>query len=190
MTSTAAARCENLDALHGQIWGELVSAAQDRAHAWRRVVLATHDAQHGPDARTIVLRECDRARQELVCYTDTRSPKVVQLRADARATLVLWSQALGWQLRLRCRLSVETDGLRVTTRWAALRLRPAAQDYLSPLAPGSVLDAPEPPPADEHPRQHFGLLVARVQAIDWLELHAQGHRRAVFDEHGARWVMP
>jgi len=31
---------------------------------------------------------------------------------------------------------------------------------------------------------------AQVLAIDWLELHAQGHRRAVFDESGARWVQP
>jgi hypothetical protein len=29
-----------------------------------------------------------------------------------------------------------------------------------------------------------------VQSIDWLELHADGHRRAIFDETGARWVQP
>ena len=30
-------------------------------------------------------------------------------------------------------------------------------------------------------RAHFALVEAAVEAIDWLELHAQGHRRAAFD---------
>jgi hypothetical protein len=29
-----------------------------------------------------------------------------------------------------------------------------------------------------------------VEAVDWLELHAEGHRRALFDAQGARWVAP
>ena len=33
-------------------------------------------------------------------------------------------------------------------------------------------------------------LEAQVQAIDWLELHAEGHRRALFDAAGRRWLAP
>jgi hypothetical protein len=29
-----------------------------------------------------------------------------------------------------------------------------------------------------------------VQSLDWLELHPDGHRRAVFDAAGGRWVQP
>jgi hypothetical protein len=29
-----------------------------------------------------------------------------------------------------------------------------------------------------------------VAAVDWLELHADGHRRAAFDDQGARWLVP
>jgi hypothetical protein len=33
-------------------------------------------------------------------------------------------------------------------------------------------------------------LLAQVQSTDWLELHRDGHRRARFDDTGARWLMP
>jgi pyridoxamine 5'-phosphate oxidase len=36
----------------------------------------------------------------------------------------------------------------------------------------------------------FAVISATVTAIDWLELSAEGHRRAVFDAAGARWVQP
>ena len=31
---------------------------------------------------------------------------------------------------------------------------------------------------------------AQVQAVDWLELHAQGQRRARFDATGSAWITP
>ena len=105
---------------------------------------------------------------------------------------------MGWQLRLRCHLELADDGLEVTSRWAGIRHRPAAQDYLSPLAPGSVVRDPRAGGATSSDdarsacvqRGHFGVLTARVQSIDWLEVHAQGHRRASFDTQGRRWLVP
>jgi hypothetical protein len=31
---------------------------------------------------------------------------------------------------------------------------------------------------------------AQVESMDWLELHPDGHRRALFDAEGGRWVQP
>ena len=110
--------------------------------------------------------------------------------------LVLWSPALGWQLRLRVALSLETSGLRVSSRWAKLKLTPAAQDYLSPMAPGTALNPSTPgtaldaPAPERQSREHFAVLAAQVQSVDWLELHAQGHRRALFSAAGAAWITP
>jgi pyridoxamine 5'-phosphate oxidase len=39
-------------------------------------------------------------------------------------------------------------------------------------------------------RAHFALVEASVEEVDWLELHAQGHRRAAFDATGAHWLQP
>jgi pyridoxamine 5'-phosphate oxidase len=206
----AAPRPETLAEIDTALWRELSRAALDRQHEWHTLVLATvADDGDGPrpDARTVVLREVQAQERRLSVFTDARAAKTAQLRAQPRAMAVLWSRRLGWQLRLQLHCEVQEDGLAVASRWARLKLTRAAQDYLSPLAPGSRLPAgadadgtddadtatpaggpPPREPADT--RAHFALLSATVQGIDWLELHAEGHRRARFDADGARWLVP
>jgi len=189
MTPSSAAD-EELDALPGAIWGELAKAVQDRSHGWRTPVLATVDGE-AADARTVVLREVSAERQAIDFFTDARSPKVAQLQRKPLGTVVAWCPRLSWQLRMRVSLQIETDGLAVSSLWAKLRLRPAAQDYMSELPPGSLLPvglAPSRPEAGA--RAHFALLRATVLQIDWLALRPEGHRRALVDAQGARWITP
>ncbi len=179
------------------LWTELERAVTERGHPWRQPVLATTCPLRGAQARTVVLREVDPATRTLLLYTDIRSPKVAQLDHDPRAQLVCWSPALGWQLRLSVDVRCETDGLDVTSRWARLRHTRAAQDYLSPLAPGSVQPAPGTVTAPAEAvavRGAFAVLRAQVREMDWLVLDPQGHRRAMFDfrdgQPAARWLVP
>ena len=102
----------------------------------------------------------------------------------------MWSPALGWQLRCRVLLSLDMTGLAATSRWAKIKLTPAAQDYLSRLPPGAPLGVPEAAAPEPLKREYFAVISAQVLSIDWLELHRAGHRRAVFDAHGRRWVQP
>ena len=179
-------RREGLEQVQAAIWHELNQAVHHKAHAWRVGVLATV-ANDAADARCVVLREWDAATHTLVIFTDARSPKVTQMAAQPMGVLVLWSDALGWQLRLRVRLETQTSGLMVSSRWARMKMTPAAHDYLSPLPPGSPLDRALP---QRESREHFAVLTAEVLAMDWLELHEDGQRRAQFDSQGARWVAP
>jgi hypothetical protein len=197
--NTPPPRLASLPEIEAALWRELGRATADRHHAWRTPVLATVAADGSADARTIVLRECDAPARELRLFTDARSAKLRQVAAQPLGTLAMWSPRLGWQLRLKVRLQAQVDGLAVASRWARLKNSPAAQDYLSPLPPGSPIDAPgspidapgSPVQRDTPPeRAHFALLTAQVLAIDWLELHAQGHRRAGFDAQGAHWRVP
>lgn len=179
------------------LWQELTRAPRDKHHEWRTPVLATVDGDTA-DARTVVLREVDASAATLLFYSDARAGKLAQLQAAPRGTLVLWSRRLSWQLRLRVALTADTDGLAVATRWAQLRLSPAAQDYLSPVPPGIETALPASPAEAVAPalrsappeRGHFAVLSARVLSTDWLELHRDGHRRARFDADGARWLVP
>ncbi len=186
----SAARLESLAEIEAAVWRELAQAVRDKQHGWRVAVLATVDRQ-GADARSVVLRDLDAAARTLLMYTDARSPKAAQLDANPLGTLVLWSAALGWQLRLRVALTLETSGLRVSSRWARLKLTPAAQDYLSPLPPGAAIgtgvDNITP---ERQSRDHFAVLAAQVQSVDWLDLHRDGHRRALFSAAGAVWLTP
>jgi pyridoxamine 5'-phosphate oxidase len=180
-------RIETLTQIHHACWLELALAARQRDHAFRLMGLATIDGD-AADLRTVVLREVQADLQQLVFFTDARSPKVRQLQAHPTATLMVWCARLGWQLRLRASLTVSIDGLAVSSRWARLKMSPAAQDYLSPLPPGAPLDPCVPERAT---REQFAVVHAQVQTIDWLELHAEGHRRALFDAAGnGQWVTP
>ena len=196
----APVRPATLAEVQAEVWRQLQRAPRDKHHAWRTPVLATVDGD-GADARTVVLREIDVDRQQLVVFTDRRAAKVAQLVSHPNGTLVMWSATLGWQLRCRVRLTVQSQGLAATSRWALVKLSPAAQDYLSPLPPGAALadaelpgDSPGALSADAArepaPQPHFAIIEAQVLAIDWLELKRGGHRRALFDDAGARWVQP
>jgi hypothetical protein len=181
------ARIGSLAAIEARVWEELQRASREPGHDWRTLVLATGGDDRA-DARTVVLRDVDAAARTLLFYTDARSPKVAQITRVPLGTLLAWSRALGWQLRLAVRLQVQTAGLDVSSRWARLKLTPAAQDYLAPLPPGRRLEHGAEP--ERASRGHFALVRAEVQAIDWLELHADGHRRAGFGHDGANWLQP
>jgi pyridoxamine 5'-phosphate oxidase len=181
------ARLESLQGIEAALWHELQAAPRDKQHPWRTPVLATTDGEAG-DARTVILREADAERATLRMYSDARAGKVAQIAAHPLGTLVMWSPALGWQLRLRVRLQTVTDGLELSSRWARLKLSPAANDYLSSQAPGTPLEHALDSRGD---RSHFALLEAQVLSIDWLELHAQGHRRARFgNDTTPCWLQP
>jgi pyridoxamine 5'-phosphate oxidase len=183
-------RLESLKEIEAAVWRELAACVHDKQHPWRTSVLATTDGESG-DGRIVVLREASPEQKRLLVYTDRRSAKAAQLLSHPKGTLVMWSQALGWQLRCRVALSLDTSGLAVTSRWAQIKLSPAAQDYLSPLPPGTTLDDPSAAPRpDPQALGHFAVVDAQVQAIDWLELHPDGQRRAIFGDDGARWVQP
>jgi hypothetical protein len=180
-------RIESLSLIESRLWHELQRASRETDHDWRTLALATA----GPDraeARLVVLRETDAAARALVFYTDSRSAKVEQIAAQPQGTLLAWSRALGWQLRLAVRLQVQTRGPEVASRWTRLKLTPAAQDYLSPLPPGSPVAERFAP--ERASRGHFAVVNAQVTQVDWLELHADGHRRARFGADGASWLQP
>lgn len=186
-------RLASLPEIEAAVWRELADCTRDKAHPWRTPVLATTDGEFG-DARTVVVREVSQEERRLLVYTDKRSGKVAQLQRHPLGTLVMWSASLGWQLRCRVQLSLDTSGLAVASRWARIKLSPGAQDYLSPLPPGTALEeAPHAPPAGSQERGalgFFAVIDAQVQSIDWLELGRQGQRRALFSLEGARWVQP
>jgi hypothetical protein len=181
-----AARLERLAEIETAVWAELSAAVHGKGHPWRVGVLATVDGERA-DARSVVLRDIEATARTLLVYTDSRSAKAQQVERQPLGTLVLWSDPLGWQLRLRVQLMLQTSGLEVSSRWARLKMSPAAHDYLSPLPPGSTVAHPLP---QRGSRGFFAVLAAEVQAVDWLELHAEGHRRAIFDAEGRRWVTP
>jgi hypothetical protein len=180
-------RIESLHLLQRACWEELTRATQEREHGWRIMTLATVESSRA-EARSVTLREAYATTDRLVFFTDDRSPKLQQIQTHPQGTLLAWCPRLSWQIRLRVQLARETDQHLALSRWSRLRLSPSAQDYLSSLAPGEPLSAIAS--QERGSREHFAMVNAQVESMDWLELHPDGHRRAVFDAAGGRWIQP
>jgi hypothetical protein len=179
-------RLESLHQIDGAIWRELGRAAHDRRHDWHVLVLATVDGQRA-DARSVVVRDVHEESRSIVFYADDRSPKLAQIAAHPHGTLVGWSARSSWQVRLRVTLQASSEGLDVSSRWARVKLSPSVHDYLAALPPGTPVDSFEPERAS---REHFAVVTASVDAIDWLELHVDGHRRARLAGRDSSWLSP
>ena len=176
-----------------RIWTELQRATQDRHHEWRTPVLATVSPDGLPQARSVVLRQADAKLGSLQIYTDGRSPKVAEISAQPALMLVFWSKRLNWQLRVQAKALVEHTGSAVDAVWARVSQSPAVGDYLSASAPGDSLPASDAATAGKLEGQqshHLSIVTAQVQAIDWLELSRDGHRRAVFQADAWEWRVP
>lgn len=181
-------RCDVNDcAVLDDIWRELTQATEDRSHAWRTPVLATVGPDGSPQARTVVLRRADRSSGTLQCYTDRRSPKVIQLNHTPSGVLVFWSKPLNWQLRVQAQFAADSSGAAMLAAWNQVRDTAAANDYLAHAAPGDpVSGAPNLDPQ----RHQLAVLTGLITSMDWLELGREAHRRAIFDADGVRWITP
>jgi pyridoxamine 5'-phosphate oxidase len=180
---------ETLSAIRMAVWRELSDATHDKAHAWRTPVLATVNGD-AADARVVILREVEEHNRRLRFYTDERAGKVAQIGITPAGCLVMWSPALHWQVRCHVRLTLDVSGLAATSRWAKIRLTPAANDYLSNVPPGASLQDVPDGGSGALSRAHFAVVSAEVYRLDWLELAPTGNRRAMFDAEGERWVQP
>jgi pyridoxine/pyridoxamine 5'-phosphate oxidase len=175
------------ESLRQRLWQELQRAGVDRQHEWRTPVLATTGLDALPQARTVVLREVRRSQEQLLIYTDARSPKVAELLAQPLATLLCWSNRLHWQLRLQLRFEVSQDDEETRAAWERVRQSPSASDYLAARAPGSPMAATQEALLET---PQLAVLHGKVVRMDWLELARAGHRRARLDEQRVEWLVP
>jgi general stress protein 26 len=173
--------------LQRHIWTQLQRSVLDKFHEWRTPVLATVDTDGAPQVHMVILRQVDVSTHQLRFFTDSHSPKVAQLLAEPRASLLFWSNRLNWQLRVRAQVTVLLEGPTVDSAWDSLARSPEGPDDFSVTVPGTFL-AGDAAAGESSP--HLTILVAEVSEIDWLELARSGHRRARLRGKEAQWLVP
>jgi hypothetical protein len=182
----------DLDATLAELWRRLARGAADRRSGFHTVQLASIGPDGGPRVRTVVLRGVDRAARQLRVHTDRRSAKFAQIAERPRVEICAYDARAKIQIRARGRAEVSATAA-AEPAWAAAS--PSSRVcYRAAAAPGTPVDDPrlvdpEPiPPADpEAGREHFSVVLATLEHIDWLYLAARGHRRACFDWREDRW---
>lgn len=181
---------DHLDTMLDQVWFRLRRGVADRDAPARYLVLATAGQGGGAEARMVVLRGADRAEATLVAHTDTLSAKVAELRADPRATLLMWDAKALLQVRLKCEVGVDT-GSCVKGYWRGVP-EPARRVYGGMPPPGDVLLEPEEL-VETSAQDRFAVMTFKVREIDALHLSSPKHHRALFgwkDGWAGRWIAP
>ena len=187
-------------------WRLLETAVADPASPARTPVLISVDADGLAQGRTVVLRDFNRQQRQLKVYTDVRSAKVAQLRAQPNCTLVGYQPDPMIQLRLNTRAVIHHDNELTRDAWIVMP-GPNRCNYLTDPDPGSlsveptdgrpVITAESVPTQKENEiaYSHFSVIVFTVNELEWLYLPRRGHRRAQFiwddaDSLQSHWLIP
>ncbi|WP_414449133.1 pyridoxamine 5'-phosphate oxidase family protein [Burkholderia sp. 22PA0099] len=182
-----------------RIWNLLdegANAGRERS-PFTMLQAATLGLDGAPQVRTVVLRGVDRAARTLMFHTDARSAKAAEIARDGRLALVGCDLANGLQIRAEGVASLRASEAERLAIWRSSRPRTLIL-YRAPLPPGT----PVAEPTDAHPPAapdgaeidamegfaQFAVIDVRIDAIDWLDLAADGHRRArfVYDAEGGQ----
>lgn len=180
------------------IWDALHKGATDRRHPFHLPTLATRGASDYPEARIVVLRRAERDSRQLVCHTDARSGKVLEIAADPRVTWLFYDPEMRHQFRVRAHAEVLREGPLFEDAWKRSDVS-ARRCYLAPRAPSSVSDVPTANLPDSHidrnPNQeeseagkvNFSVVRSEIISIERLHLASDGHRRVRFDFVEGAW---
>jgi pyridoxamine 5'-phosphate oxidase len=177
----------------------------DRHHPFHAPVV-TNSTPLGPAGRTVVLRSVDADSGSLAFHSDSRSPKMSQLKVDPRVQWLFYSVPDKIQIRLSALAEIHQNDDRARQAWERTALS-SRRAYTSHLAPGTILTTPHNSfdealqhraPTEEESqlgRPNFTVIETRVETIDWLWLEARGNTRALFERQARgdwteNWIAP
>ncbi|MBS6034273.1 MAG: pyridoxamine 5'-phosphate oxidase family protein [Pantoea sp.] len=172
----------DLKQIDASVWTTLSDAAADPQAEFRYLTLCTVDAASRPQARTVVLRQVDSCLRTLTFHTDLRSPKWQEMSANPQVTVLGYALQTRLQLRLQGEVGLYAGESDIAdAAWSRLPARTRSTYTGGP--PGELSDSDEqaavPPADDDAGRQHFGVVVMRVSALDWYQLHRENNQRAL-----------
>jgi hypothetical protein len=173
----------------------LARGVADRRSAFHTPTLATIGTDGAPQALTVVLRGFEAASRTLRMHTDGRSAKATELARDARCALHLYDAGAKLQLRLSGHATLHAEDAVAEQGWANSRDF-SRMCYAIEPAPGTPIVTPPPAPRDAAAgRGAFRVILLRFDRLEWLELAADGHRRARFTWAGdaapaMTWLVP
>jgi pyridoxamine 5'-phosphate oxidase len=195
----------NLSDLEKDCWIRLLNGSLKGRDAFHNATVANINKQ-GINMRTVVLRKVDTEQKALTFHTDMRSGKWKELNEDNNISCLLYDAAAGVQIRLAGKVTLHNDDEMAEEAW--LKSNPNSRKiYMGEVAPSKNTELPTSglPAAfesanptleeSETGRKNFGVIVLKVNWMEWLWLNSKGHRRASFtynddDTFEATWLVP
>ena len=186
---------DDLDASLAHAWRLLTRGVNDRRSGFHTPAIVTVGLDGAPAMRTVVLRHVDEAQRRIRFHTDARAPKLAELAREPRLGALFYDFKSKLQLRLNGQAMIHAPGTALALECWEQSQEKSRLCYAQLAAPRSDLTRPEQGDArGSGGVEYFSVVVIEVQKLEWLYLHHEGHRRAVFDwRDGAwskQWVAP
>lgn len=171
---------------------ELHRGALDSKHPFRYINLGTI-GKTGPEIRTVVIRSISK-ELEFFIFTDYRSEKVTELKANPSASLHFYHPGKRVQVRIRAKTEIHHQDEVSQSFWMKVQGE-AQKAYTSTLAPSTPISDPNegfnwPENGDD---RFFSVLKFIPESIEALQLNGLSHLRILFTEKEnwkGQWLVP
>ena len=153
------------------------AAEVDQSHPFKLINLATQGAY--PEVRTVVLREIDHDRHIWI-YSDSRTPKVSQIRKNQNISILAYHPISRIQVRMRGKARLYITG----EKYAQARqgIQHSLGDYNSLYPPGTDMVVDK-----KSSYVHFILIELIPTDWDILQLSDEGYFRAKYVNINEQW---
>ena len=159
-------------------------------HPFRLLTVATIGVDDLPNARLVVLRNFVQSTRTLEFHTDIRSPKVAQLHRNPHVCLLFYDPVVRFQLRIAATVQLYNNDDIAHHTWRTMS-ETSRSTYIVGVGPGGLLkgNVPAEKPSFQAGDEaaalaNFVVVRCEFHEMDLLELHPEGHRRALL-----QWVV-
>ena len=168
-----------------EISNELNAAVTELNHPLKFCVLSSIGLDNTPQSRIVILRKVT-PDFKFTFFTDERSEKVHQIKANSNVSLLFYHPINKIQIKVNGTASLVEDPDIIQKKW--LRQSPVAQkNYTTTKAPGSKLN-------DAHEIQYlkdenyFCIVTIQAKKVEYLKLKDTSHFKVKFHKDINGWV--
>lgn len=196
---------DRLDLVFNEIINDCNTATQSRKHELHQLYLSTFGAKY-PEVRTVVFRRHNIESGNIFFHTDRRSKKVIEIQNNPSACLLGYNSQKKYQIRFRGKIELHIKDDVARSAWKNIGAS-SRRCYLTQNAPGTHVSSPTSgliknhelsAPTFEESEDGFDKFTVchfLISEIEWLFLHSNGHRRAIFylqnnSEWKSQWLQP
>jgi general stress protein 26 len=171
---------DSLEQIKATVLQALNRAGNDQGSAFRFIILNTI-ADGYPNSRYVVLRKFDIQKQELFIFTDFRSHKIKEIRENELVSVLAYDQQKKCQVKLKATATIHHNDQIAEEYWDSLDS--GKDSYNTFNQPGIEKDSLEDAwrMKDEYDSQYFAVITLKILEVEVLQLHTNGHIRALFD---------
>ena len=170
-------------------WQQISRGKADKKSPARHPTFVTSSANGFPNARTLVMRRCDRKNNQIEFHTDTDSSKMLALKENPRAGIHIWLPKNQLQIQMDVVVEVNVGDITIPN-WKNVPPNSRVA-YGTIPSPGTVIGSPLD--YNHTPDQkRFAVLVCDIQSIQLLLLGVK-HIRAYYKKTSnwqGEWLSP